>query len=455
MQENKASNSVLTHLRANLWLLFLTVVICCVLYPFAVWVVGQLLFHDQAEGSLVYQKDADGKDVAVGSNLIAQPFNSSYFFQSRPSATSPGYNAAASGGSNYAASNPKLRGRVASLLGTISRYSDAYKTAHGGDPTPQGDLLAWYKEQPPEGRWFDWANNNPTLVQQWATGTTSIQDYISWWEDKHPGVAEDWKKDNATATQPPGFNDLLPYFFRSYEKAFAGNWPSSESVSAWANEKDQSGMPTHSGILTRWKAANPDKGDGSDDDLTAFFPDDSAKNPNDWPNASAGGWVDVAQKAVVQPAAFQDSDIQGTFFDTWYTEQVKAGARKPEDFRQVPADLVTTSGSGLDPDISLANAIYQKETVVPAYADKIAKDYVARDENKNLTDQEKQKLHDDLTAKLTPEIGKVVTEQWLKEQASSPMFGLTGDKPLINVLQLNRRLQKEMAKIDPAKFKTP
>ena len=451
MQEQKASHTVLSHVRANLWLLVLSIGILCVLYPAVVWVVGQLLFHDQAESSLVYktEKNKDGKEeqVLVGSNLIAQSFTSPWFFASRPSGAS--YNAAASGAYNYAASNPKLRGRVATQLGTISRYSDAYKKAHkkdgGGDPTPQEDLLTWYGKQPPEGRWFDWANNNPTLAQAWATG--SIQDYISWWEDKHPGVAEDWKKDNATATQPPGFNDLLPYFFRSYEKAFAGKWPSSESVSAWTKEKDDSGNLPHSGIVTRWKAANPDKGDPSDDDLTAFFPDDSAKNPNDWPTASAGGWVDVSPKAVVQPTAFQDSDIQGTFFDTWYTEQVKAGARKPEDFRQVPADMVTASGSGLDPDISLANALYQEEEmVVPGYAEKLATDVLARDAYKDLSKDEKQKKHDELIAQWTPEIKKHV-DKALEGLPSRPMFGLTGDGPLVNVLQLNRRWQEEMNQI--------
>src|SRR5262249_31865030 len=159
-------------LRANLWLLFLTVAICCVLYPLAVWAVGQTLFHDQAQGSLVYQK-ADGKDVPVGSALIAQPFNSAVYFQPRPSAVS--YNAAASGGSNLGASNPKLRGRTATLLGTISRYSDAYKKAHpkadGSDPSVQDDIVAWFKDESAKRDLFtEWATSNSTIAQAWATG---------------------------------------------------------------------------------------------------------------------------------------------------------------------------------------------------------------------------------------------------------------------------------------------
>ena len=41
------------HLRANLWLLVLTVLLCSVLYPLVLWGIGQSLFHDKAQGSLL------------------------------------------------------------------------------------------------------------------------------------------------------------------------------------------------------------------------------------------------------------------------------------------------------------------------------------------------------------------------------------------------------------------
>ena len=167
---------MLAHLRANLWLLFLSLVICCVLYPAAVWVVGQTIFHNQAQGSLI---DENGNPVsdpakAKGSALIAQSFNSAWFFQSRPSAAS--YNAAASGGSNYGASNPKLRGRVAQQLGPLVRYSEAYKKAHakadGSEPNPQDDMKDWFKVQTDAKRdlFTEWGTNNPTLAGVWAIG---------------------------------------------------------------------------------------------------------------------------------------------------------------------------------------------------------------------------------------------------------------------------------------------
>jgi K+-transporting ATPase ATPase C chain len=111
-----------SHVRASLWLLALTVLLCCFLYPLLVWAIGQAAFPSQAEGSLVYA--ADGKTV-LGSRLIGQPFTGKEYFQPRPSATSPAYNAAASGGSNYGASNPKLRERVAGQL-------EQWQQAHPG-----------------------------------------------------------------------------------------------------------------------------------------------------------------------------------------------------------------------------------------------------------------------------------------------------------------------------------
>jgi K+-transporting ATPase ATPase C chain len=102
------------HLRANLWLLGLTVLICCVLYPLTLWAIGQGVFPDKAAGSLIVE---DGK--VIGSRLIAQPFTRPEFFWPRPSAVS--YDASASGGSNLSANNPKLRDRVAKTLSGLDR----------------------------------------------------------------------------------------------------------------------------------------------------------------------------------------------------------------------------------------------------------------------------------------------------------------------------------------------
>src|SRR5262249_29842740 len=108
------------HLRANLWLLLLTLILCSVLYPLALLGVGQAVSPRQAQGSLI-----DGGDKAVGSRLIAQPFTGDGYFQPRPSAAS--YNAAASGASNWGPSNYLLRDRVARQLGPIVKYRSGPK----------------------------------------------------------------------------------------------------------------------------------------------------------------------------------------------------------------------------------------------------------------------------------------------------------------------------------------
>jgi K+-transporting ATPase ATPase C chain len=94
-----------------LLLLGLTVGLGAVLYPLAVLAAGQTLFPAGAGGSLVTGPDG----APVGSRLVAQEFKGDGWFRPRPSAC--GYNAAASGGSNLGANNPKLRERVAADLG--------------------------------------------------------------------------------------------------------------------------------------------------------------------------------------------------------------------------------------------------------------------------------------------------------------------------------------------------
>jgi K+-transporting ATPase ATPase C chain len=87
-----------------------------VVYPVFVTAIAQLVFSEQANGSIVMH---NGR--ALGSKLIGQPFDGPEYFWGRPSATGPvGYNAAASGGSNLGPSNPVLlesvQERVAALV---------------------------------------------------------------------------------------------------------------------------------------------------------------------------------------------------------------------------------------------------------------------------------------------------------------------------------------------------
>lgn len=85
-----------------------------VLYPLLVTALAQLCFPAQANGSLIVENG-----VVRGSRLIGQSFEDPGFFWGRPSATTPAYNASASGGSNLGPTNPALAERIAKSLAIL------------------------------------------------------------------------------------------------------------------------------------------------------------------------------------------------------------------------------------------------------------------------------------------------------------------------------------------------
>jgi K+-transporting ATPase ATPase C chain len=103
-------------LRPCLTLFLLLFLLTGLFYPLSVLGLGQILFPQQANGSLIEQNGA-----IIGSSLIAQNFTGDEWFHPRPSyaGTGNGYDAANSSGSNLAPSAPELaealRNRVAAL----------------------------------------------------------------------------------------------------------------------------------------------------------------------------------------------------------------------------------------------------------------------------------------------------------------------------------------------------
>jgi K+-transporting ATPase ATPase C chain len=91
-------------------LLFLVLfIVCGILYPLGITVIGQAFFPVQAGGNLVADRDG----TIRGSLLIGQEFTGRGYFIGRPSATSGSpYNGSASGGSNLGPTNPALFSRV-------------------------------------------------------------------------------------------------------------------------------------------------------------------------------------------------------------------------------------------------------------------------------------------------------------------------------------------------------
>lgn len=96
--------TILTDIKNTILATVVFGIICCGIYPVAIWGLGQLLFHHQVNGSLITGKN--GK--ILGSELIGQPFSSDKYFNSRPSAAGTGYDASNSSGSNLGPTSKKL-----------------------------------------------------------------------------------------------------------------------------------------------------------------------------------------------------------------------------------------------------------------------------------------------------------------------------------------------------------
>lgn len=119
-------------------------VVTGIAYPLVMTVFAQVCFHDQAEGSLV--KNKDGK--IIGSVWLAQQFQGTNYFWPRPSACGYGTGATgiqASSGSNFGATSAPLRTNVMSNIAafisgnnlptnTVVPADMVYASASGLDP---------------------------------------------------------------------------------------------------------------------------------------------------------------------------------------------------------------------------------------------------------------------------------------------------------------------------------
>jgi K+-transporting ATPase ATPase C chain len=295
---------MLNHIRANLLLLAATLLLCSVVYPLILWLFGQTAFHDQAEGSLIVD---DGK--VRGSRLIAQPFSGAKYFKPRPSAVT--YDASASGASNYAASNPLLRDRVARQLATIVRYAEDSPVTPGELVGP--DIEAWYP-------YHAWAVEHLAACASIGPGMTipmaqryPAQQFPLTWAKEHPALAEQWIKDNYEAV-----------------------------ANFLETDKDQVKNKAKEWVLPFFEAY-------------VKVPD----NRTTWPEAA-----DKEDKKVIERVTKGEA-LRAHLFDLWLSDNKYARLEK------VPADMVMASGSGLDPHITMANAKYQLGGIADEWAKEI------------------------------------------------------------------------------------
>jgi K+-transporting ATPase ATPase C chain len=216
------------------------------------------------------------------------------------------------------------------------------------------DVEAWFQQDQYQGA--------PGIVAQWAT--------------LHSGLAANWVK-----------ADPLNAAY----------------VTAW--------QESHPAEVAAWHTANPDNTEPKPEDFAvAFFENYSKENPGTFPVAVETKQADGTTAKTVEPAK-EASDIQSIFFDLWRQEHPDA------KLQHLPADMVTASGAGLDPDITYQNALYQLDRVAARWA---------------ASSQQSE-------ASVRKQI-----EILLKDKVRAPLGGLAG-VPLVNVLEMNLALKKQFA----------
>ena len=247
---------MLRYIAKSFWLLFFSVVICCVLYPLVLWAIGQAAFPFQANGSLL--TGPDGKPV--GSQLIAQPFTKDEYFQPRPSAAS--YNAAASASSSLAASNYALRDRVARTLGPIVKYRSGARAGQLVAP----DVESWFQQDKFQGNLHivaQWADLHNALAQAWVNADPKNGAYVDDWAKKHPANVAKWVKDNPGTPQPKAA-DLAVLFFETFSGENPGRFPSVVTHAAAGGKTQTTIEPVKDGtdiqsiFFDMWRQEHPD-----------------------------------------------------------------------------------------------------------------------------------------------------------------------------------------------------
>jgi K+-transporting ATPase ATPase C chain len=123
-----------SHIRGAVVSTLFLAVVCCGLYPLIVFGISQLLFRDQANGSLI-----TGADESIrGSKLLGQAFSDPKYFHPRSSAAGNGYDASSSGGSNLGPTSQKLDSAIKERIA-------AYRAENGlndSEPVPADAVTA-------------------------------------------------------------------------------------------------------------------------------------------------------------------------------------------------------------------------------------------------------------------------------------------------------------------------
>ena len=163
---------LLTGLRATACLL----VLCCGIYPLAVWAVGRVAFPWRSDGSLVHTAGR-----TVGSAIIGQGFTDAngnplpQYFQSRPSAAGKGYDPTQSAGSNLGPSSDDL-------LKTVADRVSAYRQLNGlpaGAPVPVDAVTASGSGLDPDISLANALDQAPRVARARSLPVAEVTDLVS------------------------------------------------------------------------------------------------------------------------------------------------------------------------------------------------------------------------------------------------------------------------------------
>jgi K+-transporting ATPase ATPase C chain len=224
-----------------------------------------------------------------------------------------------------------------------------YKSGPEASQLVAPDVEAWFQKDQFQGQ--------PHLVAQWA--------------DNHNELAQGWVSADPTHAQ---------------------------AVTDWSK--------SHKSVVDDWIKQNPGTPQPQPSDLAVvYFENFSKDNPGKFPSSVTKQLPNGKSQTDIEPVA-SGSDVQSIFFDMWRQDHPDA------PLQDVPADMVTTSASGLDPHITLDNAEYQLDRVAQKWA---------------------------ADKKLDPKRVRDQIDQILQENASAALGGLAGEK-FVNVLQVNLQL---------------
>jgi potassium-transporting ATPase KdpC subunit len=116
MNARQIKDNTLAHLVPAILFTIVSVIIFGLIYPYVMTLVSQLLFQNQANGSMLYRNGQP-----IGSAIIGQLWTKPQYFHGRPSAAGKGYDPTSTGATNYGPTSKKLIDSTKATIAALQR----------------------------------------------------------------------------------------------------------------------------------------------------------------------------------------------------------------------------------------------------------------------------------------------------------------------------------------------